>query len=193
MRPAKPKPWLAITLIIFFIVLALVIWKILIPMYFPGTLPSYAQEVAKPFETALANAGAVSKCGNGDNGRGSDNSQPHYGATFELREPREQAIATINKIAADNGYKLTHASIDNRGSILADDKYIDNWFYDSTSKSSPYGDLESGKVEIFFVLNNDGDQKLSEVACGTDKPVVVSSGVDVTAVNIQVKLPLVKR
>src|SRR4030095_5793015 len=119
----------AITLVIFFIALALVIWKILIPTYFPGTIPNYAQEVSKPLEIALVNAGAEKKCTYGSNGHGFNN-EPWTSSFYELPLSREQTVSIISKAAVDNGYNLKHANSDNKGPILADDKHIDNWYYD---------------------------------------------------------------
>ena len=154
---------------------------------------NYAEEVAKPLEEGLVKAGGVKKCGSGDAGRGSDNVQPHYGVTYELPLSREQAIATINKVSSENGYSLSHASVTNRGSVPVADQYLDNWFYDTAGRMSPYKDLQPGKIDLFFVVNNDGPIELSEISCKTDKPVKVNSDANTSAVNIQVDLPAFRR
>jgi hypothetical protein len=156
-------------------------------------LHNYAQDVAKPLEDGLAKAGAIKKCGSGDPGRGPDNTQPHYSVYYELPFNREQAIGTINKVASDNGYNLSHASLTNKGPVPVADQYIDNWFYDTVGKPSPYKDLEPGKINLFFAVNNDGPIELSHLACGTDKPVKVSSDANTTAIRISVDLPPFKR
>jgi hypothetical protein len=157
------------------------------------TTLNYAEEVAKPLETGLVETGGIKKCGTGDAGRGSDNRSPWYDVYYELPQGREKAIATINKIAEDNGYKLSHASLQNRGPVSVPDIFVGNWFYDTVGKPSPYQDLGAGKINLSFTINNDGPIELSDLSCKTDTPVVVNSDADTSAVSIRVGLPEFKR
>jgi hypothetical protein len=155
------------------------------------TTANYAEEVAKPLEEGLARASGVKKCTLGDAGRVSDNTQPWYNVYYELPVGREGAIETINKVASDNGYKLSHASKENRGTVPVADQYLDNWFYDTVGKQSPYSDLKSGKIELHFTVNNDGPMNL---ACGNGlESVTINTGANTSAVGIRVGLPSVAR
>ena len=152
---------------------------------------NYAEEVAKPLEAALVKRGAVKKCSYGDAGRGSDNQRPWYDSYFEISLSREDAIAAINQIARDNGYNLSHASVTNRGPVPVDDAYIDNWFYNTVSRQSPYKNLEPGEFSLFMTVNNDGPKDL---ACGNDAhSVKVNSDARTSLIGIRVKLPEFKR
>lgn len=150
---------------------------------------NYAEEVASPLEESLVKAGGVRMCSTGDTGRGSDNDVPWYGVYYEMPENRSKAIDIINKVASDNGYSLSHASLTNRGDVPVADAYIDNWFYDTTGKPSSYKDLKPGKIKLFFAVNNDRPIELSAVSCGTSKTVKVNSGTNVSAINLQLSLP----
>jgi hypothetical protein len=183
-QKSKPKPWLAITLVIFFIVLALVIWKILIPMYFPGTQPNYAQEVAKPLEAGLANAGAVKKCSRGDNGRGSDNDMPNYFTVYELPGNQDKAINSILTVAKDNGFKLVDGQ-------LPPDPQDNRFFTDSVKKVSPYPDLLAGNISLDFEVFGSSSYDPAYQFCGVTKRDKPSS--ESTTIRMTVNLPAFKR
>lgn len=176
-RFTKPMSRMVVLSLIFVVVLALA-W--LAQSYFSN----YAEKAAKPLESSLVKAGAVKQCDAGDPGRGPDNTEPWYSASFELGQSRENAIKTINKIAADNGYDLRHASKADKGLASGvDDKYIDNWFY--ASKASPYQGLE-GAMELFFIVENEGP--FGE-GCGGKKPTKTFTGPDITGISIKVNMP----
>jgi hypothetical protein len=156
--------------------------------YAPGGVTNHAQEVAKPLEDALTAGGAVKRCSYGDPGLGPDNQRPWYQSYFETSNSREQAVARINKIATDNGYNLIHASKSDRGFLGVDDKYINNWFFDG-SKTSPFNDLQSGKIQLAFALENDGAYDLNQLLCKANGPVVVKNDAQHTAVRVDVQLP----
>lgn len=138
---------------------------------------NYAEEVASPINDALAKAGGVKKLGGGNNGRLSDNKIPYYDSVYEIAMDRNAALSLVNKIARDNGYSLKHASSTNKGPLDAvADIYIDNWYFDDTSKKSSFADLEDGPVELTVKF---GDE---------DKP--DSSGH--TTVRISINLPAFK-
>lgn len=148
---------------------------------------NYAEEVAKPLEAALLRRGAMKKCTYGDAGRGSDNQRPWYNSYFEISSNREDTIAAINQIAKDKGYNLSHASVTNRGPVPVDDAYIDNWFYNTVPRQSPYKNLEPGEISLFIVVNNDGPKELT---CGNDAHSVrVDSDARTSLISIRVKLP----
>lgn len=156
----------------------------------PATNKNYAQQTSEPLESALIKAGAVKKCGYGDAGRGADNQTPWYDAFYELPVKRSEAIELVNKVAKDNGYSLTHASKESRGGLgaIADD-FIDNWYFDNTSKTSSYGDLKNGNVKLALGVNNDGEHSLSNISCGTKDTVVINSGENTSMISLSVKLP----
>jgi hypothetical protein len=120
---------------------------------------NYAEEVARPLEEALVRAGGVKKGSGGDPGRGPDNARPYFDATYDLSLSKSDAISLINRIAEENGYKLTHASPSNRGHLGAvADIYIDAWYFDITSKQSPYSNLNEGPVKLAFKLGDEDRQ-----------------------------------
>jgi len=160
-----------VLLIVTVAVFAIAAW-FLLPSYFLRPYSNHAEEVARPLEAALVKAGGVKTTSGGDAGRGPDNTQPHYSASYELSIEKTEAIKLITKVASDNGYNLSHASLTNRGPVPVAEQYIDNWFYDTVGKPSPYKDLQPGKINLFFVLNNDGP-----------------SDANTTAVSIRVDLP----
>ena len=162
-------------------------------LYFQKTKVNYAQQIAEPLENTLLAAGAVKKCGYGDDGRGADNQRPWYDAFYELPSGRDAAIKLISEAANKNGYTLIHASKDNRGDLGSiADEYIDNWYFDN-NKASTNGDLQPGSVKVALGVNNDGPRSLSEISCGTKEPVVVNSGEDSSMITISIKLPEFKR
>lgn len=182
MQSKRPKPWLAITLTIFFIMLALVTWKVLIPTYFPETLPNYAQEVAKPLEAALTNAGAVKKCSTGDNGRGSDNDEPNYTAIYEIKNGPEDAVQLIYRVAGENGYNLTDQT--DRINAGVNKLYIDE------SKKNPYAQLGDGNIKVGFDIYKDKTYSGGQF-CGIEDRADLT--LDITTVRISTSLPAFKQ
>ena len=120
---------------------------------------NYAEEIARPFEKALVKSGGVRRGSSGDAGRGSDNQRPYYDAGYIIPGDKEQVRALVRKVAADEGFSLTQASSNNRGYLGAvADKYISSWYFDDTTKSSPYNDLKSGKIQLGFQVGDDERQ-----------------------------------
>ena len=111
----------------------------LIAAYTQGSKLNYAQEIAIPLETSFAKAGAIKKCDRGDNGRGSDNHAPWYGAVFEIRGEVEQTKSLIKQSLADAGY--------NNGSFSLDDPHHE-WIIKDTSRPNPHTVLRSSQVDI---------------------------------------------
>jgi hypothetical protein len=93
---------------------------------------NYAAKTAQLLDDALVKAGAVKKCEPGDNGRGSDNAEPWIQVYYELPADENTAIAKIHSIAEANGYKLTHATPEDKGHLkdIVGDEYIDRWYFD---------------------------------------------------------------
>lgn len=118
-----------------------------------------AAEVAKPLEQALVEAGGIKMCSNGDDGKGWDNRAPYYGATYGFSVDKFAAIKIVNQIAANNGYGLVHASTSNRGFLnsVADD-FVDDWYFDDSSKASDYSDMSPGKIRLSAVVYGEGQK-----------------------------------
>ena len=183
--PTKPKSinrkFIVVTCAI---VLALI--GVFVVMLIQFTPRNHAQEVASPFVSELVSNGAVKKCEYSANGHGPDNETPWWDAYFELQAGKDEAIRLINKVASDNGYKLTHATPQNPGFLRGiADQYIESWYFDETSKDSPYADLIPGKVLMYMNVNASGADK----ACATPIKVDVTHSV----IGVRVSLPNVKR
>lgn len=143
------RPWLwLVAVIVILLGIGLWIWNG-IGRYVPGATPNHSQEVVKTLEDALVKAGASRTSGSGDAGRGLDNTEPWYDATYVVKGGQEQAITLANNVASNNGFTLTHASPTNRGPLGAvADAYIDRWYFDTSSKKSSYSDLQDGPVRL---------------------------------------------
>jgi len=151
--------------------LAVLAWLVFVPK-------NYAQQVVAPIEKAFTDAGAVSVRNSGDNGRSIDNRTPYYDAVFTFSKARSETIETVKQIASENGYSLKQGSPQDRGWLGAvADVYIENWYFDTSNKVSPYSDLESGNIELAFEF---GDE---------DNPDPENS----TTVRLSVKLPSFKK
>lgn len=118
------------------------------PKSTPASKANYAEETARPLESALAVNGATKRCDYGDSGRGSDNRSPGYQAVFESDLTKDGATALVTKVAADNGFKLSQQK--------SPYDYID-WYSDLTSRNSAYSDLEAGPVRLAINLYSGGD------------------------------------
>jgi hypothetical protein len=153
---------------------------------------NYAEEVAKPLERALADAGGVRKCALGNSGRvelTGSNITPWYQVYYELPQGRESAKATVMKIAADNGYSLKQATLQERGSVPVADPYVDDWLYNVAEKKSLYTDLEAGNVTLFAqVMNTPGTY-----TCNNGESARIEAGNGVSAIRWDVKLPSFKQ
>lgn len=105
-----------------------------------------AADIAAPFERSLVANGAIKECNSGDAGRGLDNVTPHYGAYYDVRMNKDDAISLMYRVAKDNGYNLAPTSQGNQGQLsFADD-----------SKQQPYGDIEMGTIKVEFTVNGPG-------------------------------------
>lgn len=123
------------------------------PIIKSGVLPNYAEEVAAPIEQALVEVGARKVSSGGSNGRGIDDTTPGYGATFIVPVGENKAIEISRSIAEKNGFTLLHATKENPGIINVADEFVDNWYYDSTSKNADPTKFEEGKVELKWEVN----------------------------------------
>lgn len=140
---------------------------------------NYAKEIAKPIEKALVEARARKVCETGDNGRGWDNKAPWYGATYLLQSNKDEAIQLIYEVAKKDGYNLEHATPTNRGKLDAvADVYINDWYFDITSKKNPYKELDSGNAELSISVRGDG----TKISC---KDVVTSQGESLLGINVR--------
>ncbi|HEU5187416.1 MAG TPA: hypothetical protein VFT87_02845 [Candidatus Saccharimonadales bacterium] len=176
-KTTKFQTWIAVVSIVVGLIALIFLGWGLVSLYktlFPHE-PNYAEEVAKPLETALVGVGAVKIKSNGDAGKGWDNNEPWFNATYSLAKDRVQAEKLIYIIATDNGYTLTHASPDNKGPLeyVVDDQYIQDWYFDNTSQKSAFADLKDGPVRLAIKLDHAEDQS--------------------TTIHIQVRLPVFKQ
>ena len=118
-----------------------------------------AVDVLEPIGKALEERGAVKQCGSGDTGRGPDNQNPYYAATYGLEADESEAIAIMYEATKSAGYNPVHASPTNRGFLDAvADIYIDKWYFDDTSKASPYSDLHAGNIRLSVVVYGEGSE-----------------------------------
>lgn len=152
----------------------------------PRSSGNYAEDIAKPLEEALAKAGANRVCTGGDDGKGWDNDVPYYGATYTLKSDKESVIKLADQIAQDQGFKLQHASPTNRGPLSSiADIYIERWYFDTTSKESPYTDLEKGTIQLTSSVAGPGEKN----TCNQDEVLPA----DTTMVGFGVSLPEFKQ
>ena len=121
-----------------------------------GVKVNYAEKTAKPLEQAILDAGATKVCSSGDDGRGVDSRAPDYGVVFKTDLSKDKAIELIKSVASNNGYKLTQAD--------SSYEYI-SAFFDHTSVSSSYPDLQTGPVLLGISVYSGG----SNLSCsGSD-------------------------
>lgn len=136
--------------------------------------PNYAEGVARPVEEALLKTGAVKRCNNKDDGKGSDNQLPWYNAVFETNKSKDEAVQLINDVAKENGYSLTYQQ--------SPHSHID-WYSDAQSKQSNHPELEDGKVKLSMNVYS-GGENLS-CADGTS----LKYGPDRAAIMLSIQLP----
>jgi hypothetical protein len=174
------KPLLIVALLV--LVFA-VVWAV---ATFLNKPPNYAKDVVTPLGAALQKEGAAFACDGGDAGRGVDNQTPYYRAYYKVKKSSADAATLIQKVATENGYNLTQGSPANRGPLDAvADTYIDKWYFDETSKKSPYEDLRQGNIVIMVVVDGPG----SEDSCNSGKTTVDSEH---TLIGVEAKLPSFK-
>lgn len=134
---------------------------------------NYAQETARPLESAIIAGGAVEKCSSGDTGKGPDNKSPNYTAIFETSLDRGKASELVNQAASNNGYKLS----------TADSAYAEIVsYYDHTTKRSSYSALKDGPILLGISLYDGG----SHLGCANTKITYDKSH---TAIKMDVSLP----
>ncbi|SRR6266550_3176717 len=151
---------------------------------------NYALDIAKPFDKTLLAQGATKKCERTGNGfSGIDDKHPGYGAYYETSLTRDESITFINKIADNNGFKLKHAV---SGDLPIPDMYIDNYYYDHSSKINQFSRLKNGTTELDVELINSGGLELSNLGCGTKGVVKVYNDASHTAIRLNIKLPEVR-
>ncbi|HET9412036.1 MAG TPA: hypothetical protein VFO38_04255 [Candidatus Saccharimonadales bacterium] len=137
---------------------------------------NYAEELALPLEKTLIANGAIKKCARGDAGRSPDSSEPWYEARFQLSINKGEAVALINKVAENNGFRLTHS----------DSPYESiEWFTDQESKPNPYQDLEGGKIRLNINTYNDTQDKPLDCFDGTK----LQGDSTKTALSLSISLP----
>lgn len=151
----------------------------IIALYIAYLTQNRAADVVSPIGKELVSNGAVFKCKSGDPGHGPDTSAAYYGEYYDLHMSKDEAIALVTRVAKDNGYNLTHASPGNRGHLGAvADIYIDQWYFDDTSKQNPYPDIKPGPIELSVGVDAPGS-KNSCTPTKTVEPGHVGVGVEV--------------
>lgn len=141
--------------------ISIVLILISIPIYlYSQYTHNLAKDVATPIKQSLVKAGAVKKYERDDPGHGPDNFQPWYDADFVA--PKTDVISIIQKAAQENGYNLVEDFPDiNR----ADNRF----FVDTAKKSSPYAQLQEGKIDMQVTIYGEqgGGECTSEKGCDT--------------------------
>lgn len=95
-----------------------------------------AKDLGRPTTNTLIQQGAMQECETGDGGHGPDNSEPWYQVNLSIAKSEEDTIKLVQQVATENGYNLTHATVQNRGPLAVADVYVDKWYFDATSKKS---------------------------------------------------------
>jgi hypothetical protein len=98
-----------------------------------------AKESLQGLERSLLSNGATKVCERGDGGHGPDNSTPWYEAILSIAKNEDDTISLVRKFAKEDGFDFTHATLQNRGPIGVDDKFIDKWYFDVTSAKARSG------------------------------------------------------
>ena len=143
------------------------------------------EEAAQPIEAGITEAGGVKKCTIGRNG--GFNTQGHvtaYNAFFEVPLPRDKAIEMIKEVARNSGFTLTHAS-EARGPVPVADIYLENWYYDTTSKPNPFTELGNGNIYLFLTVDNE----TTNLTCDGLQQATINAGDNVTAIGLRLGLP----
>lgn len=175
---SNKKTYKKVGLLIFVTVLV-----ILVAYIFLYKTHNYASDMVKPIRDSLIKQGARFACDGGDPGRGPDNTTPHYNAYFRVDKDPAEAITLLLKATQENGYNLTHATPSSHGPVDAvADSYIDKWYFDQTSKKSPYNDLKQGNVTLMAVVDGPG----SEDSCNSGKTAI---GNGQSLIGIEIRLP----
>ncbi|MGD8373232.1 MAG: hypothetical protein PVI21_00010 [Candidatus Woesebacteria bacterium] len=140
-----------------------------------------AENVARPIEKSLVEAGAVKMCSGGDAGHGPDNFSPWYNAYYSINKPENEAIFIIKEAAQDNGYVFS----EDFPNINRED---DRFFVNIAWTLNPYKKLEEGEIELSArTYGNsiyDNDSQLCDIP-GESLPRLNS----MTYFNIGVSLP----
>jgi hypothetical protein len=114
---------------------------------FPGNpvamlfYPNLAEEVAKPIEKALVEAGAVKLCESGSNGKGMSNN-PRYLARFESDLNHENILKLLGNISKEEGFANVSPVSNNAGTS----------FIDATIPTTD-NRLETGNIEFLYAVN----------------------------------------
>ena len=129
-------------------------------LLYQNLMANYAEETARPLEKALVKVAGATKTGSGgDSGRGPDNQTPWYSASFRVGMNKEETVSLMQKVAKENGYELNHASATNKGPLefVVADQYLDNWYFDATSKTADFPNVPKEPVQLTMAVNYEGD------------------------------------
>jgi len=150
---------------------------------------SDATSTAAPLEKLLLAKGATKVCGSGSSGHGPDDLTPIYTAYYETTLSRDQASLLVTQVASENGFNLKHAKAND---LPVPAIYINNWYFDYSSKTNQLPWAEKGPVKLTFVLGNastTSDSAYTVAKCGDKKNVTIKNDNDHTAIQLQVQLP----
>ncbi len=183
---ARLTPNRKLLMVIAALILAVLVFLALTPYgnYFWGG--NRAEEVAKPIEIKLAEAGAIKVCATGNGGWGVDNKRPWHDATYKVAVGVEKARELALSAARDSGYSLAQAKPGNNGDLGVADVYLDAWWFDTTSKQTSFSELERGPVRLYVGVNASG----SDTSCGGSKLAIDSTN---STIVVRVSLPDAKR
>ena len=151
---------------------------------------SDAASAANPLEKSLLAKGATKVCGSGSSGHGPDDLTPIYTAYYETALNRDQASALVTQAASEDGFNLKHAQVND---LPVPAIYINNWYFDYSSKTSSLPWAEKGPVKLTFVLGNasttTSDSSYTVAKCGDKKNVAIKNDKDHIAIQLQAQLP----
>jgi hypothetical protein len=156
--------------------------------------PSRAEEIVRPIDTTLIAAGAVRKCEAIAGGHHIASRGVGSTSYYEIKKPRKEAKELVYKIAKESGFDLIQATPENRTDALGGiaDMYLEDWSFDDKSKTSPYYDLEEGKVVLLVSLDNNINEKL-HCSAHPDGYVHFLGNNEQTVVSVKITLPDLRR
>lgn len=169
-----------------FIAAGLALGLLLLAFTYLFILKNLARQEAAHLSKGLVEAGAILKCELGDPGRGPDNFKPWHKAYYQLDANKAEAFALVQRLTQENGFELQQALPGNNGGLPVADIYLDDWYFDDSSKMNPYRSLTEGPVELAFELEDD---ETVELDCGTEHPITLYGDANRTAITLYVRLP----
>jgi hypothetical protein len=140
-----------------------------------------AKDVGAPIDKELIANGAVNICGarDGDPGYGPDNYVPVYGTTYSTNLSYDKAVALVEKVAGNHGFKIKQAK---PGDLPFAD--VSNMYFDHSTVISKRPWANEGPVQLTFTVLDNG----TKISCSTKGPTVTSDKSHAT-IELQILLP----